>query len=227
MATRRTPPQIIPSTQAPPAPYPFDHHRVVVGYHGCDKEVGEAVLLGQQPLMWSRNPYDWLGHGIYFWEHGPQRAVDWAQEVARRDRTRGAPRVRDPFILGAYIYLGRCLDLTDIQDTQRLEPVYRSMEQDYRRQDKPMPSNKAAFRGDGDFLLRDLDCALLNFLNDQTDAVLAPPEQRFYHQTVRGAFHEGQPAFPGSGLKLKTHIQIAVRDSTCIMGYFKPNRGAP
>ena len=27
----------------------------------------------------SENDYDWLGSGIYFWEEGPKRALEWAQ----------------------------------------------------------------------------------------------------------------------------------------------------
>ena len=35
-------------------------------------------------------------------------------------------------------------------------------------------------------------------------------------------FHEGVPAFQGSGIHTKSHIQVAVRDPACILGYFKP-----
>jgi hypothetical protein len=42
------------------------------------------------------------------------------------------------------------------------------------------------------------------------------------YQTVRGVFQEGAPAFSGAGIKLKSHIQIAVRTPTAIIGYFQP-----
>ena len=51
----------------------------VLGYHGCDRKVGEAVLAGKKELKQSKNEHDWLGHGIYFWENNPQRALDWAK----------------------------------------------------------------------------------------------------------------------------------------------------
>jgi hypothetical protein len=35
-------------------------------------------------------------------------------------------------------------------------------------------------------------------------------------QTVRGAFEEGRPLFPGSAIRTQSHIQIAVRDVQCI-----------
>jgi hypothetical protein len=42
------------------------------------------------------------------------------------------------------------------------------------------------------------------------------------YQTVRGAFMEGTPVYPGAGIFEKTHIQIAVRDPDWILGYFRP-----
>ena len=35
------------------------HHRLVVGYHGCERDYGEAVLLGKAQLQPSANDYDW------------------------------------------------------------------------------------------------------------------------------------------------------------------------
>lgn len=43
------------------------------------------------------------------------------------------------------------------------------------------------------------------------------------YQTVRGVFVEGQPAYPGAGIMLKSHVQVAVRDQRCIIGFFRPN----
>jgi hypothetical protein len=43
------------------------------------------------------------------------------------------------------------------------------------------------------------------------------------YQTVRCAFEEGDDTFPGSMLKTETHIQVAVRDPSCILGVFRPN----
>lgn len=43
------------------------------------------------------------------------------------------------------------------------------------------------------------------------------------YQTVRGVFLEGGPAFPGSEIALKSHIQVAVRDSKCIVQFFRPD----
>ncbi|SPF51914.1 hypothetical protein SBA4_4770009 [Candidatus Sulfopaludibacter sp. SbA4] len=55
----------------------------VLGYHGCDRSIGERLLKGN-PFRPSSNEYDWLGPGIYFWEANPQRGLDFARETARR-----------------------------------------------------------------------------------------------------------------------------------------------
>ena len=47
---------------------------------GCDRRTAEKVLLGEAVLTPSQNNYDWLGSGVYFWEFGPERALQWAQE---------------------------------------------------------------------------------------------------------------------------------------------------
>ncbi len=57
--------------------------RIVVGYHGCTEDFERELLLGTKPVdQWepSTNDWDWLGHGIYFWEHSPERAFRWAQQ---------------------------------------------------------------------------------------------------------------------------------------------------
>ncbi len=56
----------------------------VLGYHGCSREVGEAVLSGDTHLKKSENAYDWLGPGVYFWEGSPKRAMQFAIEAAGR-----------------------------------------------------------------------------------------------------------------------------------------------
>jgi hypothetical protein len=88
----------------------------VIGYHGCDAAVVERVLAGKLRLSISGNTYDWLGEGIYFWEHGPRRAYEWAMEQARLR----VIKVRNPSVLAARIDLGVCLDLLDTANTRLL-----------------------------------------------------------------------------------------------------------
>ena len=42
------------------------------------------------------------------------------------------------------------------------------------------------------------------------------------YDSVRGAFWEGGELYPGAHIEAKNHIQIAVRNTSCIKGYFRP-----
>ncbi len=179
--------------------------RIVLGYHGCDVEFADAILSGQAAIQdWreSRNRYDWLGHGVYFWEHAPERAWQWVRERRRRRGVSGA-------VIGAVIQLGTCLDFTDVKFTAQLQTVYRTLRETYQAGGGILPTNR---RGN-----RMLDCLVINELVRQTDVGF---------QTVRSPFLEGRPAFPRSGIRKQSHIQIAVVEKSCILGVFRPNSEA-
>ncbi len=193
------------------------YQRTVVGYHGCDAAVAEKVLAGGADLGFSRNAYDWLGKGVYFWEHGPRRAYEWAIELAGL----GGTKVRDPSVLGARIDLGICLDLLDTANTRLLGSWYARFRRFMRQNGIPMPQNRDAARSRrGDKVLRFRDCAVIDYTLNR---VLQT--ERIAYQTVRGVFLEGGPAFPGSEIALKSHIQIAVRDRKCVLEFFRPDSG--
>lgn len=189
-------------------------HRLVVGYHGCDRQVAERVLLGRDHLKRSDNDWDWLGTGVYFWEHSRRRALEFAEWKQRRGE------IEEPAVLGAYIFLGRCFDLTDTDATGQLGAFY----EDYRilseRTGLPLAENHAAKGGSDDLLLRRLDCAVLNA--GLTNLDRARNAGKPFYQTVRGVFVEGPAAYPGAAIRLQTHVQVAVRDPGCILGYFMP-----
>lgn len=84
-----------------------------MGYHGRDRRLAERLLAGKAALKPSHNDYDWLGDGIYFWEHAARRAYDFATEVASRPHPSGQ-QVRAPAaVVGAIIDLGLWLSLLD------------------------------------------------------------------------------------------------------------------
>ena len=90
---------------------------LVVGFHGCDKSVVDAVIAGKTELLASANDYDWLGNGIYFGENNEDRAWQWAKQLS----TRKSSSVKEPAVIGAIIDLGYCLDLTDSFYLQELK----------------------------------------------------------------------------------------------------------
>jgi hypothetical protein len=182
--------------------------RLVVGYHGCTEAFARGLLLGRKPIReWqaSTNEWDWLGHGVYFWEHAPERAWRWARERYRTRRQR-------PAVLGAYIQLGRCFDLLDESITALLGEAYERLAQAAAAAGDSLPQNRGR-----EGKLRELDCMVINACIDElyrggTD-----------YDTVRGAFLEGSPVYPGAGFSRESHIQIAVRNPSCILGVFQPN----
>lgn len=185
--------------------------RIVVGYHGCDQHVLEDVLLRGASLKESSNKYDWLGKGVYFWEFSRQRATDFAEE----QRERG--KIVRPAVLGAYIHLGRCFDLTDTLFTEELKEAFPLFKAELERLGEELPANRSPRSSTSpDILLRYLDCAVLDWYLDLYGQEYPP------YQSVRGVFVEGEPVFEGACIHTKTHIQLAIRDPACILGYFKP-----
>jgi hypothetical protein len=183
------------------------YQRFVLGYHGCDAAVADTAICRGTPLAHSANDYDWLGEGIYFWEYGPERALEWAMEKQQKGE------LEKPAVVGALIHLGRCFDLLDTRHTSILPETFKRFRSGLMSEGTQIPRNT----GGPDQLKRERDCALINWLMKQFDA----DGSRF--QTVRGLFTEGDPAFEGSGIYLKSHIQIAVRDPSCVLGYFRPS----
>lgn len=57
---------------------------LVLGFHGCDEDTYKKVLYKHEALTPSKNPYDWLGNGIYFWEDSVDRAWQWAVASCER-----------------------------------------------------------------------------------------------------------------------------------------------
>lgn len=188
---------------------------VVYGFHGCDRRVGEDVLASHSHhLKRSQNEYDWLGNGIYFWESSPERALDFAREAQRKTKiTRGS--IKFPYVIGAVIELGNCLNLLDHAGLMEMRFVHQYLSELSERQGKPLPANRGRDPSNA-YLMRFLDCAVLETLHEYREEAKLPP-----YDTVVGALWEGEELYPGAGLTDKNHVQICVRNSECIKGYFR------
>lgn len=56
------------------------HPSFVLGFHGTEESLVDKVVAGKTDhLKKSDGKFEWLGHGIYFWENDPQRGMEWAQ----------------------------------------------------------------------------------------------------------------------------------------------------
>lgn len=188
------------------------HTSFVLGYHGCDRAVGERVLAGELSLAHSERDYDWLGPGVYFWEADPRRALEWAAER----KTKGD--YDEPYVIGAAIDLGNCLDLMARDNLELLADAHASLK---KMHDEGALEEMPANRLGPDKLLRYLDCAVIRHLHYIVAEAGLPP-----FDTVRGLFTEGEPVFPGSGFTRKTHAQIAVRTTASIKGFFRVPQAA-
>lgn len=183
----------------------------VLGFHGCDREIGEAVLAGDH-IAPSVNDYDWLGEGAYFWENSPERALSYAEHIKKHFK-RGKGSIKNAFVVGAVIDLKLCLNLTDEGALEELRGAYELLV----ATTEEIPVNRPGFNGDQDNLRRHLDCAVFQTLHQARDAVgLAP------YASIRSPFLEGPELYPGTFFRKQTHVQICVRDMTCIKGYFRP-----
>ena len=191
----------------------FQYQRIILGYHGCDKKVADMALLKKAALRSSENDYDWLGKGIYFWEHGPERALEWAQHQG------SLGKIEKPAVIGAVIHLGVCFDLLDRDATAILRDLSNEFFSEMEQQGKALPENIPAYTGDPDCLLRKLDCAVINWVLGMMDSTSMSDS----YDSVRGLFQEDEPVYEGSSIRLKSHIQIAIRNPACILGYFDPS----
>ena len=185
----------------------------VLGYHGCNRAVGEKVLAGKEHLKASDNDYDWLGSGIYFWENSARRALEWANFVKANPKF-ARSRIADPFVVGAIIDLGNCLDLLEAESIATVEQGHLELIESCRDFKVPVPQNKKLGK---DVWLRFRDCAVINFVHLMREA-----EGRTAFDTVRPAFIEGPPLYEHAGFCQKTHVQICVRNPQQIIGYFRP-----
>lgn len=184
----------------------------VLGFHGCEYTTAVAAISRKKPLQSSQNPFDWLGKGIYFWEHDATRALEFARNKAHR-------KIKKPAVLGAIIDLANCLNLLDTKFLPTLRDGYEVLKEKVLQAGQEMPANRV-LKGN-DVLLHDLDCAVIEIVH-----ALRAEQQLPQFDTVRSAFIEGAESYPGSAFREKNHIQICVRNPKCIKGGFWPAEDA-
>jgi hypothetical protein len=187
---------------------------LIIGFHGCDKAVYEQILYEHKPFRASQNNYDWLGHGMYFWEQNLERAWEWA----KCGLTNPKHHIKTPAVLGAIINLGHCLNLLDSHSIQTLKNQYEIFSEEMKLAGKTLPKNADIKGGDG-LLLRYLDCAVIESLHQERET---QKERAF--DSVRGVFFEGSKIYETSGFMEQSHIQICVRNPNCIKAFFAPKQ---
>lgn len=162
-----------------------------IGFHGTSAEAAQRILASGFEI--SRNDYDWLGDGAYFFQDAPVRAMEWARQRFGNDAA----------VIGAEIDLQDCVDLLDIPWHAIFEQSYEDLLRRLVASGQPIPrQTKGAHR---------LDRATVNHTVGLLQSKGVPAG------TVRAAFIEGRPLFPGSALWNRAHVQIAVRVPASIL----------
>lgn len=187
---------------------------MILGFHGCEKSEQQKLLSDPSYIRSSNESFDWLGHGMYFWENNPERALLWAKQKKE------AGTLKEPSIIGAVLDLGRCLDLLDSSNIFLLKSSYDLFKSDSEKLVKPIPKNvdHPIVKGH-DKVLRYLDCAVIEYIHSFLKSKGESP-----FDSVRAAFMEGSPIYPGAGFNEKTHIQLCIINPNCIKGFFIPRK---
>lgn len=163
----------------------------VLGYHGTTLEGAKQIFANGFRL--SRNEWDWLGDGVYFFQDSPQRALEWARE--HHGDNAG--------VVGAEIRLVDCFDLQDPRWTRLYSGLYDQYTKYLKDANLPRPKQTSGAHR--------LDRDVINY----SRGVLA--EQGINIACVRCAFNEGSPVYPDSAIYDRSHVQIAVLDvNLCI-----------
>lgn len=106
---------------------------LVLGFHGCDQSVYNEVIVNNRALNPGENSYDWLGHGIYFWENNPKRALEWAINLKERGK------IKNEAVIGAVIDLGYCLNLIEADSLNIVKQGYEILKLSYENSNRPLP----------------------------------------------------------------------------------------
>lgn len=172
-----------------------------VGEHGTSVHALDSIL--REGFRRSRNVWDWLGDGVYFWENNFSRAREWATEQHGSDGC----------VVRASIELRDCVDLTNRGWFQLMrdhaDELRRRMDEAGIALPRQAGKNHAQ------------DRLVVNYLVERLEAAGVGVA------CLRAVFSEGEPAFQSSGFYSQAHVQIAVRDLTLIRitDYWTEGRG--
>ena len=193
---------------------------LIIGFHGCEKDTRDRLVNENSLFKKSENKYDWLGHGIYFWDNDYDRALSFAK-FKKEHPEKGKKPIKNPSVLGAIINLGFCLDLVNSTSLGLLKVGYNILVENMKKYDLELPKNRS-LKETNEFVFRHLDCAVIETLHSNRESNKLIP-----FDSVRGVFWEGDYLWTNAGFRDKNHIQICIRNPNCIKGFFIPREADP
>lgn len=184
-----------------------DYHRTVIGYHGTRLSVAKQIVDLTGSFQKSSNPHDWLGTGVYFWEYAPKQAWLWAEQLRKRRKW-----TEPTAVVASMIRLGNCFDLLDPDNISELETYYHEFTRSVTGSESKTPKNYNHRKY--------LDRAVFEF----TYAALEERGNRA--DTCRAVYVPTNTALDGKNARVwarswitrTSHIQLCVRDLSCILG---------
>src|SRR5712691_7761740 len=99
----------------------------VTGFHGTSAASAERIMNSGFTI--SRNEWDWLGDGVYFFQDAPIRAWRWAREHYSDSAA----------VVGAEIRLEDCMDLLDVRWSSVLAETYDRFVEKMKESRVPLP----------------------------------------------------------------------------------------
>lgn len=190
---------------------------LIVAYHGCDITTRDDLVAGRVSPRSSKNRYDWLGPGFYLFEADAERALEFARNShANPDKRFTAQPIAEPAVVGCVLCVQRCLDMTTRLGLREFEAALPTTIDGISASGASIPRNTAANGDDADVLLRRLDNAVFRFIHETRES----DSGAIHYQMVRGAFRQGPSLAENSGFHRDSHIQLALRDPSCIRGWF-------
>lgn len=178
-----------------------DYHRTIIGYHGTRREKTLAIVSGREAFSPSRKAYDWLGHGIYFWEYALQQAWAWARRHYPGEEIA---------VVASMIRLGNCLDLLDPHNASDLVVLQQNFVKDTETAGKPVPRNFNSRKF--------LDCAVMEYayrMYEQSRQERVESSRAVY---VPSGSEKQSRLWKSSWLCHDTHVQLCIRNEACILG---------
>ncbi|MEO6719761.1 MAG: hypothetical protein ABIN67_05305 [Ferruginibacter sp.] len=134
--------------------------------------------------------------------------MEYAEECAKRQQ-KFSDEITTPFVIGAIIELGNCLNLLEPKSIAIIKNAYEGLKELFEQSGESMPVNKGANRA--------LDCAVIQYVHQINIA-----SGNLAYDTIKSSFNEGGQVYPSSNFTERLHIEICVINPESIKGYFLP-----
>lgn len=198
-------------------------------YHGTTTKIADQIFSDRH-FKFSKNEYDWLGSGVYFYQEAPLKALAWAQKFSIDSENRGTT----PAVIEVEFDLSKVFDLFKPENFEFLRIVDQkySVSDRQRTQKRPVLRTHEGnrFRVFHNASLAEaekpganfIDCTLIN------KALQLLREMNQEYDCVRHFFWEGQELYKGSYFYDHSNIQLCVIGAIGVLDFGDPIfRGEP